>query len=259
MRRYVINYLKTCVECQRYKPDNLKPMGLLQTPVPAQHFEVVAVDVFGPLPKGPKRERWVMIVEDTASKWIELFSLAVATAEACAKVLIEKDKSRRDDTLIAGDLVLMKPHVLSSNAKGASSKFVPKRDDPYLINKKVSPTTYLLAYPETLDEPIGKYHDSDLKRYHAREDACSEILEPVVPKRRRDDEDLDNDALGDYDNTVPIVIVRTYEIYTDFPAKPENMQGVPGTSTSKKLRLPKKSKNEFQTGKKNIQFIQISK
>ncbi|GBP22277.1 hypothetical protein EVAR_22563_1 [Eumeta japonica] len=80
----------------------------------------------------------------------------------------------------------MKPHVLSSNAKGASSKFVPKRDDPYLINKKVSPTTYLLAYPETLDEPIGKYHDSDLKRYHAREDACSEILEPVVPKRRRD-------------------------------------------------------------------------
>ncbi|GBP68446.1 Gypsy retrotransposon integrase-like protein 1 [Eumeta japonica] len=90
MRRYVINYLKTCVECQRYKPDNLKPMGLLQTPVPAQRFEVVAVDLFGPLPKGPKGERWVMIMEDTASKWIELFPLADATAEACAKVLIEE-------------------------------------------------------------------------------------------------------------------------------------------------------------------------
>ncbi|GBP20019.1 Protein NYNRIN [Eumeta japonica] len=90
MRRYIINYLKTCVECQRYKPDNLKPMGLLQTPVPAQRFEVVAVDLFGPLPKGPKGERWVMIMEDTASKWIELFPLADATAEACAKVLIEE-------------------------------------------------------------------------------------------------------------------------------------------------------------------------
>ncbi|GBP58569.1 Retrovirus-related Pol polyprotein from transposon 17.6 [Eumeta japonica] len=90
MRRYVINYLKTCVECQRYIPDNLKPMGLLQTPVPAQRFEVVAVDLFGPLPKGPKGERWVMIMEDTASKWTESFPLADATAEACAKVLIEE-------------------------------------------------------------------------------------------------------------------------------------------------------------------------
>ncbi|GBP24086.1 hypothetical protein EVAR_27309_1 [Eumeta japonica] len=66
-----------------------------------------------------------------------------------------------------------------------TSKFVPKRDGPYLIHKKVSPTTYLLAYPETPDKPIGKYHISDLKRYHAREDACSNVPEPVIPKRRR--------------------------------------------------------------------------
>ncbi|GBP70991.1 Activity-regulated cytoskeleton associated protein 2 [Eumeta japonica] len=96
-----------------------------------------------------------------------------------------KDKSRRDGTLIVGDLVLMKTHVLSSSIKGVTSKFVPKRDGPYLIHKKVSPTTYLLAYPETPDKPIGKYHISDLKRYHAREDACSNVPEPVIPKRRR--------------------------------------------------------------------------
>ncbi|GBP80182.1 hypothetical protein EVAR_97376_1 [Eumeta japonica] len=96
-----------------------------------------------------------------------------------------KDKSRRDGTLIVGDLVLMKTHVPSSSIKGVTSKFVPKRDGPYLIHKKVSPTTYLLAYPETPDKPIGKYHISDLKRYHAREDACSNVPEPVIPKRRR--------------------------------------------------------------------------
>ncbi|GBP28284.1 hypothetical protein EVAR_11743_1 [Eumeta japonica] len=79
----------------------------------------------------------------------------------------------------------MKTHVLSSSIKGVTSKFVPKRDGPYLIHKKVSPTTYLLAYPETPDKPIGKYHISDLKRYHAREDACSNVPEPVIPKRRR--------------------------------------------------------------------------
>ncbi|GBP03187.1 hypothetical protein EVAR_2631_1 [Eumeta japonica] len=42
-------------------------MGLLQTPVPVQRFEVVAVNLFGPLPKKPKGELWVLIVEDTAS------------------------------------------------------------------------------------------------------------------------------------------------------------------------------------------------
>ncbi|GBP43810.1 hypothetical protein EVAR_82241_1 [Eumeta japonica] len=67
-----------------------------------------------------------------------------------------KDKSRRDGTLIVGDLVLMKTHVLSNSIKGVTSKFVPKRDGPYLIHKKVSPTTYLLAYPETPDKPIGE-------------------------------------------------------------------------------------------------------
>ncbi|GBP96010.1 hypothetical protein EVAR_103757_1 [Eumeta japonica] len=45
------------MECQCYKPDNLKMMGLLQTPIPAQRFEVVAVDLFGPLAKGLKGER----------------------------------------------------------------------------------------------------------------------------------------------------------------------------------------------------------
>lgn len=80
-----------------------------------------------------------------------------------------------------GDLVLMKSHVLSNASKGITSKFTPKRDGPYVISKKVSPTSYLLAY-EPSGEVFGKYHVSDLRRYHAREGECPE---PVVVKRRR--------------------------------------------------------------------------
>ncbi|CAH2093702.1 unnamed protein product [Euphydryas editha] len=90
LRRYVTEYLKTCIECQRYKASNLKPAGLLQTPVPAQRFEIIAVDLFGPLPKGPQGERWILIVEDLASKWVELFALTEATAEVCAKTLVDE-------------------------------------------------------------------------------------------------------------------------------------------------------------------------
>lgn len=90
MRSYVAQYLKSCDACQKYKATNLKPAGLLQTPVPQQRFEVLAMDLFGPLPEGDKGEKWILLVEDTASRWVELFALNDATAETCAKALIEE-------------------------------------------------------------------------------------------------------------------------------------------------------------------------
>lgn len=90
MRTYVSNYVKACDVCSKYKPANLKPAGLLQTPVPQQRFEVLAMDLFGPLPEGDKGERWIFLVEDTATRWVELFALVDANAENCAKILIEE-------------------------------------------------------------------------------------------------------------------------------------------------------------------------
>ncbi|KAL0821581.1 hypothetical protein ABMA28_005033 [Loxostege sticticalis] len=90
MRRYVTEYLKKCIECQKYKPTNLKPAGLLQTPVLHQRGEVLAVDLFGPLPEGEAGERWVLLIEDTATRWVELYALQDATAEKCAKLMIEE-------------------------------------------------------------------------------------------------------------------------------------------------------------------------
>ncbi|GFX54669.1 transposon Ty3-I Gag-Pol polyprotein [Trichonephila clavipes] len=83
-------YIKTCPECNRYKPTNQKPAGLLRTPAYAQRFETLAIDLFGPLPETPTGKKWIFIVEDTSTKWVELFALAEATAENCAKTLIEE-------------------------------------------------------------------------------------------------------------------------------------------------------------------------
>ncbi|KAA5775435.1 transposase family protein, partial [Pseudomonas aeruginosa] len=55
-----------------------------------QRNEVLAVDLFGPLPPGKQGERWILLIEDTATRWTELFPLKEATAEACAHVLIEE-------------------------------------------------------------------------------------------------------------------------------------------------------------------------
>ncbi|XP_049878826.1 uncharacterized protein LOC126375782 [Pectinophora gossypiella] len=90
MRRYVSEYLKTCVECQKYKPANQKPAGLLQTPILNQRGEVLAVDLFGPLPEAEDGSKWVLLIEDTATRWVEIFALRDATAEACAPLMIEQ-------------------------------------------------------------------------------------------------------------------------------------------------------------------------
>lgn len=52
MRQAIAKYVKTCPDCQRYKALNRKATGLLQTPPMQRRFEVIAVDLFGPLPEG---------------------------------------------------------------------------------------------------------------------------------------------------------------------------------------------------------------
>ncbi|KAJ3645713.1 hypothetical protein Zmor_023352 [Zophobas morio] len=90
MRKMIQEYVKNCEMCQRYKISNQKPAGLLQTPVMRQQFESISIDLFGPLPKGPDGETWIFIVEDCASRWIELFALKDAKAETCAWVLVQE-------------------------------------------------------------------------------------------------------------------------------------------------------------------------
>ncbi|GFT80889.1 transposon Tf2-6 polyprotein [Trichonephila clavipes] len=51
MRSYITDYVKNCTECNRYKPSNQKPSGLLHTPVYSQRFETISIDLFGPLPE----------------------------------------------------------------------------------------------------------------------------------------------------------------------------------------------------------------
>ena len=90
MSRQLADYVRRCIDCQRYKASNLKPMGLLQTPIMRQRFEVLSIDLFGPLVESPTGLRWIFIIEDTASRWVELFALQEATAANCATTLLEE-------------------------------------------------------------------------------------------------------------------------------------------------------------------------
>ena len=84
----VADYVRCCTTCQRYKPSNSPPIGLIQTPAPQRRFETIAVDLVGPLPCTPGGNRWILSAEDLATRYIEVFAVPEATAEVCARTLI---------------------------------------------------------------------------------------------------------------------------------------------------------------------------
>ncbi|GFV20513.1 uncharacterized protein TNCV_4142741 [Trichonephila clavipes] len=92
---YRMSPVKNCPDCIKYKASNQKPSGLLQTPVPAQRFETLAIDLFGLLPESKDGKRWILIIEDCTTNWVELFALPNATTKECAITLIEEVLLRR--------------------------------------------------------------------------------------------------------------------------------------------------------------------
>ncbi|GFX54887.1 retrovirus-related Pol polyprotein from transposon 412 [Trichonephila clavipes] len=87
---YRMSPVKNCPDCIKYKASNQKPSELLQTPVPAQCFESLAIDLFGPLTEIKDGKRWILIIEDCTTEWVELSALPNATAKECAITLIEE-------------------------------------------------------------------------------------------------------------------------------------------------------------------------
>lgn len=90
MRKQIAAYVDKCKECQKYKAHNLKPAGLIQSTAAYQRFETIAMDLFGPLPTSTDGYRHILIVEDVATKWVELFKLKEATAENCADIMLNE-------------------------------------------------------------------------------------------------------------------------------------------------------------------------
>lgn len=51
-------------ECEKYKPMNMKPAGLLQTAVISKQFEVLPIAMFGPLPTAPIGVKWILVEQN---------------------------------------------------------------------------------------------------------------------------------------------------------------------------------------------------
>lgn len=95
------------------------------------------------------------------------------------------DKYRRVVTEFnVGDNVLVDVHAISSNDKNYSNKLAPRRDGPYVIVRKLSPVSYIIADKDNLERPLGKYHVSALTPFIGGNNN-ERTVEPITPLRKK--------------------------------------------------------------------------
>ena len=86
MRKAVEEYIKKCDACQRRKedPEFITPLG--EVDMPDSPFQVTSVDITGPYPVTPRRNRYLLTFIDHYTRNAEAFPIPDQKAETCAQV-----------------------------------------------------------------------------------------------------------------------------------------------------------------------------
>uniref|UniRef100_T1J8S6 RNA-directed DNA polymerase n=1 Tax=Strigamia maritima TaxID=126957 RepID=T1J8S6_STRMM len=88
MSKDVRNYVRSCPHCQQYKPRPQKVTAGEYTPHNmSEPWETVAVDLMGPKPSGINQYKWLLVILDNCTKYVELFPLSTATGAIIASKL----------------------------------------------------------------------------------------------------------------------------------------------------------------------------
>jgi hypothetical protein len=89
MQRDVIDFIEKCPLCQKMKP--LK-VPIVTTPFTTAAYSLnqkIMIDTIGPLPESDEGYRFIMVVIDCFSRYVELYALKEVTALATARKLLE--------------------------------------------------------------------------------------------------------------------------------------------------------------------------
>ena len=67
----VKRHCKCCLECQKLKPPHSMPVAPLQPVLCSRAFEMVSMDVCGPYPTSERGNRYILVITDYFTKWVE--------------------------------------------------------------------------------------------------------------------------------------------------------------------------------------------
>ena len=94
MREDVQQWVKTCLECQVNKKPHKLPRAPLGGMLVGSPLDRLSTDFLGPFPVTPRGNKYIMVVTDTFTKWVDIFALPDQSAKRCANVLLNEVISR---------------------------------------------------------------------------------------------------------------------------------------------------------------------
>ncbi|XP_021999737.1 uncharacterized protein LOC110897289 [Helianthus annuus] len=89
MHEDAVEELRKCRSCQKFAPQTLRPKNNLILVTAAWPFQKWVVDIVGPFPLAPGKLKYLIVVVDYFTKWVEAKPLAKLTAETAKKFLWE--------------------------------------------------------------------------------------------------------------------------------------------------------------------------
>lgn len=91
MDREVRKYVRACIDCQKNKPPNVRPAGMMSVkPAPLVPFRIVTGDLIGPLPRSTGGHTFIAVFVDICTKWTVAVPLRRATGKTVAEVLLNE-------------------------------------------------------------------------------------------------------------------------------------------------------------------------
>lgn len=90
LRSDVTIYVRQCDICSTIKGPTKKPKAPLGNMSTGAPWDRLSVDIMGPFPESSRGNKYVMVVTDYFTKWVEIFAIPDQQAETCADILLNE-------------------------------------------------------------------------------------------------------------------------------------------------------------------------
>ena len=87
--RDVAQLIRSCAEYQKVSPRGVKPAPLIPLPIIEVPFSRIAMDIVGPLPRSRVGNRFILVICDYATRYLEAIPLRSVDAEHVAEELVK--------------------------------------------------------------------------------------------------------------------------------------------------------------------------
>ena len=83
-------HVKCCTVCNRFKSLNKKPRAALQKYLVGHPMDRIGIDVIGPLPKSKNNNKYILVIGNHFTRWMEAYPLPNQQAETIAVKLVHE-------------------------------------------------------------------------------------------------------------------------------------------------------------------------